>query len=164
MKKIPLTQGQIAIVDDEDFDKLNQFKWCAAKTKDGDYMAVRNSPNPNRHLIYMHRQIMDFPKGMEVDHIFHNRLDNRKAKLRICTHRQNLQNGLSHKDGNSRYKGIYWHKRDKKWLVQIMINGKIKHLGRFNSEIEAAKIYDVAAIEKFGEFALLNFNLTEYNQ
>ena len=156
-KLIPLTQGKFALVDDEDFERLSKFKWSASKKRDGGYMAVRHSPRPNRHTILMHRQIMNCPQGMDVDHIDHNQLDNRKAKLRICTHTQNLQNSLSHKGSKSRFKGVCWHKGSHKWQALIRTDSHRIHLGYFASEIEAAKTYDAVAIKYFREFASLNF-------
>ena len=164
MKLIPLTQGQFAIVDDKDYEELSKYKWCALKTHYGDYMAVRHAPSPKRTLIYMHRQILGLKRGdkRQCDHIHHNRLDNRKSELRVCTARQNRQNGQSHRGSTSEYKGVFWHKASKKWEVQIKVNGKHIYLGLFDSEIAAARAYDRVAIKYFGDFAYLNFPRSNY--
>ena len=107
----------------------------------------------------MHRVITDSPAHLLVDHINHNGLDNRKANLRTATCAQNNVNRRSIKTKNSpsKYKGVYWSKRDNKWQVQICYNYKIRTIGQFNDEIEAAKAYDEAAMKYHKEFAVLNF-------
>lgn len=150
MKQIPLSKGCAALVDDVDFDMLMQWKWCyntgyAVRT---DY----SSGKPKR--IYMHRLIMETPSGMETDHINSNRLDNRRSNLRVCTHQQNCMNVLP--VGASKYKGVTWHKGDRKWQSSIFVDGKLKYLGSFKSEEDAALAYNFAALEAFGEFAKQN--------
>jgi len=153
-KRIPLTQNKFAIVDDEDFDQVNQYKWyfnngyarrwyLDKKTKKEGYMT-------------MHRLINNTPKGMDTDHINHNGLDNRKENLRSATRNQNNQNYLPQKH-SSKYKGVYWNKKEKKFKAYIGLNGKAIHLGYFKTEIEGAKAYDRKAKEIYGEFAYLNF-------
>ena len=160
MKQIKLTQGQYALVDDEDFDELNQYKWHAyydPNTKS--YRAITS--------ISMHRKIMNTPRGMQTDHINHNTLDNRKQNLRICTHRQNQYNRVKHKNTTSKYKGVYLAKQKYKdkiyryWMAYIFFNGKSINLGHFKTEIQAAHAYDKQAKELFGKFALLNFKVVE---
>lgn len=110
----------------------------------------------NGKTILMHRLIMgiDDPE-IQVDHKFHNKLDNRRAKIRICTPSENRRNSQKHKEAHSKFKGVY---RDGRfWHVQIMFNGKVVNLGRYRSEITAAKVYDVAARLFFRDFAFLNF-------
>jgi len=145
MKKIQLTQEKEAIVDDEDYEWLNSYKWFAHW--DGyNFYACRNvkiSGSKQRQTkISMHRVIMNPGDNMEVDHINHNGLDNQKENLRIVTHRQNLQN--MEKIGSSKYPGVSWIKRDKKYQAKAQINGKNKHLGYFDSELEAFKVYKKA--------------------
>lgn len=156
MKTIPLSQGKVALVDDEDFERINQFKWCAAKNCNA-YYAVRNTYNPKIRII-MHRVILNAKKGDEIDHRNGNGLDNRKDNLRFCTPSQNHQNRRLMKGGTSKYKGVDWFKREKKWRSKIVVNKKAIYLGLFDSEIEAACVYDTAASRYFGEFARFNFS------
>jgi len=160
MKQIPLTQGQFAIVDDADYDWLNQYKWCADKTGCGGYRATRGFwRNGKCTKVYMHRQIMNAPVGMDVDHRDHNTLDNQRHNLRVCTHAENGYNQAS-KTGTSRFKGVSWHKQPGKWEAYIQVDGKQRYLGLFTDEVEAAETYDKAARELFGEFAYCNFRIT----
>jgi hypothetical protein len=107
----------------------------------------------------MHREILRPPGHLVVDHINHNGLDNRKANLRHATRAQNNFNRLIiiREDSSSKYKGVSWRKRKKKWRARICINGERKHIGYFKDEIHAAKAYDKAAKKYHGEFASLNF-------
>jgi hypothetical protein len=150
---IALTQGKIAIVDAEDFERLNRYRWCACKCK-GTYYAVRVE---HGRTVRMHREIMRAPKGMLVDHADHNGLNNRKSNLRLCTNAQNSYNQQANANGTSRYKGVSWHKCSRKWSARVRCDGKFYNLGDYKDEIEAAKAYDRKARELFGEFACLNF-------
>jgi hypothetical protein len=161
MKKIPLTQGQFALVDDWNYDWLNQFKWCAKKDyKNGTFYAIRNSSrkenNGKQKQIFMHRVIMKTPEGMDCDHKNHNGCNDQEYNLRNCTHQQNQQNRKKEKDCSSEHKGVTWDKKRQKWKAQIKFNGKSIHLGMFTSEIEAAMAYNKAAKELFKEFVCLN--------
>lgn len=159
MKTIPLTQNKVALVDDEDFEWLNQFKWYASKQRN-DYIAVRHCRCrfvERRYMIYMHRQIMSCPQDKQIDHINHNRLDNQRCNLRICTNAENHRNSKKIKNTTSTYKGVSWQRQNKKWQVKIKLNSKDIYLGCFDSEIKAAQIYDQAAQKYFGEFACTNF-------
>lgn len=158
MKQIPLTQGQFALVDDKDFEYLNQFKWQALKDK-VTYYAVRSvTLNKKQYPVLMHRVILEIadPK-MQGDHMDHNGLNNQRYNLRIVTRKQNIRNSTGNKKSASIYKGVTYIKSSKKWCAQISINGKNKHLGVFTDEIEAAKKYDEMARLHYGEFAYLNF-------
>jgi len=105
----------------------------------------------------MHNKIMDVPNGLEVDHINHNRLDNRKSNLRGCTHKENMFNRRSYKKSRSKYKGVAWHKHNKMWPSNITVDGRQIPLGYFKNEIDAAKAYDMASKKYQGAFAFLNF-------
>lgn len=160
IKRIKLTRGQFALVDDADYDWLNQWKWYAHKSR-GVFYAVRMlSQKCGKHIeIRMHRLILGLEHGdkREGDHRNHNTLDNQQVNLRICTHQQNTFNQKS-PSSSSQFKGVSWHKAHKKWQAYIKTNGKIKYLGIFKAERDAALVYDTAAIREFGEFAYLNFN------
>jgi len=165
MKTIPLTQGKFAIVDDEDFDRLNKYKWYFHKdNKDRDgggyaHRAVRFCYKKQRQRpMPMHREILGLTLKhyKTVDHINHNKLDNRKCNLRLCTKRQNSFNRTKHITSKSKYKGIYWNKLVNKWRVSISYNGDYFYLGYFKDEIDAARAYNKKAEELFGEFASLN--------
>ena len=160
MKQIPLTKNKFAIVDDKDFERLNRFKWSASSRSYGGFAASRECNCPlvkdSYAFIYMHRQITSCPKGLEVDHISHNTLDNRRINLRIVTKGQNQMNSKPKTGSVSKYKGVFRLKNSKKWMAQIRFNGKATYLGLFKDEVEAAKKYNTKAKELFGEFAFLN--------
>jgi len=156
-KIIPLTRGKYAIVDEEDYERVMQHIWYVSGRLENSYA----STNINDKIISMHRFIMNVtdPK-ITVDHIFHNTLDNRKSQLRVCTQRQNTMNQRPQKGCSSKYKGVSWWERDKKWKACIRVNEdsrKTQHLGYFTDEEEAARAYDTKARELHGEFAYLNF-------
>ncbi|HUU89291.1 MAG TPA: AP2 domain-containing protein [Candidatus Glassbacteria bacterium] len=158
MKIIELTQGQVTLVDDEDFKNLNQFKWWADKIPSGDFYVTRNIKIEKVwKKIKMHRIIMNAQKGQYVDHRDHNTLNNRKSNLRICT---TAENGMNRQKGRgaytSKHKGVSWQKYRKEWAAYIKVTGKTIHLGRFDNENDAAQAYNVAALKYYGEFACLN--------
>lgn len=151
MKKIKLTRGKYAIVDDEDFEWLNQWKWYCS----GYEYVVRSETGVKSNLrqnIFLHRILMNTPKGMETDHINGNKLDNRKSNLRICTRSQNEINKSLGINNTSGFKGVSWHKNRKKWQGKI----QKKHLGYFDKKKNAIKTYNKTAKKLFGEFAYLN--------
>jgi hypothetical protein len=158
-RRIPLTQGKYAIVDPEDYERLSKHKWHANKAKNT-YYAIRRVHvgfNKWKH-IKMHREVLNPPDHLFADHINHNGLDNRIANLRAATHRQNAYNRIHfRKYQSSKYKGVSFNNRKKKWIAQIRFNSKHKFIGYFDNEIEAAKAYDKAAKQFHGEFAVLNF-------
>jgi hypothetical protein len=159
MKTIPLTQGQHAIVDDEDYPELSQFKWCAHRNGNTFYAVRTEWTDGKDRSIMMHRQIVGLGHGdkREVDHRSGDGLNNQTSNLRIATHQQNQHNQRLQRRTASGYKGVCWVKRDKKWRADIAINSKPKWLGLFNTAAEAAHAYDKAALELHGEFACLNF-------
>jgi hypothetical protein len=152
MKTIPLTQGQFAIVDDEDFEELNKYKWCAIK-RAYTFYAKRDV---NGRLIAMHRIILHCKEGLEVDHINGNGIDNRKENIRVCTKINNLRNRKRRTDSFCKYKGVYFNKRRKRWNAYITVDRKRISLKTFSNPIDAAIAYNTFAIKYFGEFAKLN--------
>lgn len=162
VKEILLTQGKTAIVDDEDFDKVKDDKWCAHKEHGGiRFYAQRGRYDPGKKrtigYISMHHQVTDFKYKM-IDHINGNGLDNRKCNLRPCN---SVQNGINRKRlqkrNTSGLRGVSWHKRDKIWQAYINDGTKKIMLGYFNTKKEAALARDKKAKELHGEFAVLNF-------
>ena len=157
-RMIPLTQGKYVIVDDEDYAELSRYKWQVIKGPKT-YYAKRDSSRPRRRTVLMHRQIMNAQPRDEIDHENHRGWDNRKVNIRFCTRSENSANQLP-RGGTSKYKGVSWHEKNQIWYAYIKVNRKRIYLGCYESEIEAAKSYDNAAINYFGEFANTNFELT----
>jgi hypothetical protein len=155
--KIKLTQGKYAIVDDKNYNYLNQFKWCYKKNSYNNGYAFRVKVKNNQRLyIAMHRLIMNCPNSKQIDHINRDGLDNREVNLRVCTANENNKNARIRKDNKSGYKGVSWYPNRNKWRCVIAVNKKQIYLGYFIEPKEAAKAYNKAAIKYFGEFANLN--------
>ena len=151
MREINLTQSAVALVDDDDYERLSKYNWFFAR---GYAYRTGIGANGKRTSISMHREIVDIRPGYECDHINGNRFDNRKANLRQATHTQNLANQKAQVCCTSRFKGV---SRDRtRWQAQIAINNKSQYLGRFIRETDAALAYNDAASNLFGEFARLN--------
>jgi len=145
MKTIELTQGRVALVDDDDFEWLSTWKWCAWKHRKT-YYACTNIPGEIRRGIKMHQLLTIYPsKPLMVDHVNHNGLDNRRHNLRVCTNRINQSNKLY--QGVSEYVGVHWSKISKKWNSRITINGNQYNLGFFGTETDADIAYRMALVE-----------------
>ena len=158
MKEIPLTQGKVALVDDEDYAELSQYSWYALKGRHTWY-AARNTPTVagKKTTMRMHRQILGASSERQVDHRDGDGLHNWRTNLRYCTNGQNQSNLHYKKAGcTSRHKGVSWYRRFGKWQAAIRVNGKSMNLGRFDDEDDAARAYNAAALRLFGEFACLN--------
>jgi hypothetical protein len=157
VKTIELTQGYVALVDDEDYERLSRWRWHANVVRGGRVCALRKKRHRGRMTtIYMHREIVGAKPGQQVDHINGDALDNRRGNLRICTISQNNQNRYANTGASSQYKGVCWDKGADKWRATITAGGRRKYLGTFEDEREAALAYDAAARELFGEFARPN--------
>jgi hypothetical protein len=155
VKKVILTKGEAALVDDDVYEWASQYKWVF----DGRY-AARRLPGPKNTNVkqYLHRQVVNAPRGIEVDHINGNKLDNRRENLRLCTRSQNSVNRpRTEKPCKSIYRGVSLYRSGTWWTAGIHVNKRKIHLGYFRDEIEAAHAYDAAAIKYHGDFARLNF-------
>ncbi len=190
-RKITLSQGKFAMVDEKDYRELCQYKWYATNQR-GHFYAARNDPSTprlrraglstprlppirdarggragatkkrGRHLVWtMHREILKCPKEMVIDHINHNGLDNRRVNLRMVTAQQNSWNVKKPRGKfSSKYKGVSFDKRSKKWTAAIFYKGKRIYIGQFDDEETAGRAYDLKAKELFKEYACLNFKET----
>lgn len=156
MKEIELTQGKIALIDNEDYEMVSIHKWHYLKRyHDRPGYASTKIDGKN---VSMHKFIMGESDGKVIDHINGDTLDNRKLNLRFCTHQQNLWNRHKRKQTQSKYIGLSKGRNRKKWQVQILIDGKKKTIGQFESEEDAARAYDKVARKYYGEFAPVNFS------
>jgi hypothetical protein len=153
--QIPLSQGKVALVDAEDYDRLvSMGRW---HLHSGGYAAKSyRHPGGRSDVVFMHRVILNAPKGVEVDHINGDKLDNRKANLRIADRYGNARNTRKIRVGTSRYKGVCWKRRSDRWYASIKANGRHVFLGHFDTEEDAARVYNEAAKRYFGDFARLN--------
>jgi hypothetical protein len=154
-KEIKLTKGFTAIVDDEDFEYLNQWKWQAEKSKRGCYYACRTIQKENKKIhVKMHRLIMAAVEGMDVDHRDGNGLNNRRYNLRACTHLNNCHNRRHLRRENiSGISGVQWDNRRGKWRSRIIVERKEIHLGRFSSLSEAINARREAEILHYGKYS-----------
>lgn len=139
------------IVDEDIYYDLIKYNWY--RNNHG-YVLGRSQ---DKKLVLLHRYIMKYNGDDFIDHKNNNPLDNRKENLRILNPQQNSQNKVSQKNSTSKYIGVSWNSRDKKWKTNIRIDGKLKYLGSFDDEIEAAKARDIATREHYGEFGNYNF-------
>jgi hypothetical protein len=157
--RIKLTQNQYAAVDFDDFCKLVRYEWSAYNNGNTFYAVRPGFFNSFPCFIRMHRVIMNAKKGQVVDHIDHDGLNNCKYNLRVVTPAENrLNNRRGFNSPTSKYKGVFYDKRRTRFRAVLSIDGRKKHLGYFENEVEAAKEYDKAAISCRGEFAVLNFS------
>ena len=152
MKEIPLTRGYVALVDDEDYDRINALKWYACVRKDGMVYArrkLRSEP-----IISM--QHMVFGERIRIDHADGNGLNNQRGNLRPATNSQNAANHRKIAGTTSKYRGVTLYPANGKWVAQLHLHKKHIHLGYFKEEVDAATVYNLAAYEAWGEFARLN--------
>lgn len=162
MKEIPLSRGLVAKVDDSDFDWLNQWKWSALRTvsKGGEkFYAVRMQRKGEYvgkpKMILMHRVIAETGEGEVTDHRDIDGLNNQRANLRTCSQSENSLNHKGHIDRASKFKGVWWHRKNRKWVADF----RGKYIGSFPTEAQAAAAYDVTARAHSEEFALLNCDM-----
>lgn len=157
MKEIKLTQGKVALVDDDDYERVNQYKWSAALIG-SDFYAVRTIHCGGKaKSIKMHRFILNLSdSSIQVDHKNANTLDNTRSNIRKCSHAENMRNQGKKSTNTSGFKGVCLHKATMKWQASITLNRKQINLGYYIDKIEAARAYNAAAILHHGEFARLN--------
>lgn len=162
MKEIKLNKGFVALVDDEDFERVNKFNWFVLKGTSTYYAQRTFWINGKQYHQYLHQFMFDYFKSKDskrivIDHINHNGLDNTRINIRECTHSQNRMNQIPINNKTSIYKGVDWSQKSKKYRAKIGINHKSIHIGFFASEKDAAIAYDMAAKKYHGDFAYLNF-------
>ncbi len=158
MKKIPLTRGLFALVDDCDYESMSQHKWYALNSQWGFRAARSCRIDGKKRCVLMGRQILGLAHGdnLQADHANHNTLDDRRCNLRICTNQQNSYNRKRYKNSSSRYKGVSWYGAYAKWMGYIRSSGKNLFLGYFGKEDDAARAYNSAAQKLHGQYAYLN--------
>lgn len=158
MKEIPLTQGKVALVDNEDFEYLNQWKWYYSKHKDRKtgYATKSFRKEGKANTLSMHRLLLNASKEQMVDHINHNGLDNRKHNIRLCTPHESACNREKQINNSSGVKGVDYFDRLKKWRVRIQSNNKQFHIGVYPTKEMALLTYNEAALKHHGSFALIN--------
>ena len=147
------------VIDNEDKATANKYNWhLKYDAKSGKYyVATKKTENGKRKLYLLHRVLTNADDGYVVDHINGNTLDNRKENLRVCLQKDNVKNVGKRKDGlTSKYKGVCYRDKFKKYVAQISINKKIIHLGLFETELDAALVYNGAAKLLHGEYAWTN--------
>jgi len=161
MKEIPLTQGKVAIVDDEDFRKLSVHKWFAVPDASGGCLAARSvGPAGKQKKVYMHNEILCAPEDKETAHWDNDGLHNVRSNLFVGTRGEIVAHRRLFKPARSGFRGVRWDSHvwgPDKWRAEIRVDGRTMHLGCFASDIAAALAYDAAATKYFGRFARLNF-------
>lgn len=148
--EIQLTQGKVALVDDADYEWLNQWNWCVS------HEGYAKRVDENRKTVYMHRLLSGATENLLTDHINRNTVDNRRCNLRVCTHSENRRNRGRTIINTTGYKGVSLKRNMNKWTARITVNYKEICLGSFSTPEEAARKYDEAALMYHGKFAFFN--------
>lgn len=155
MISLPLSQGYVAIIDDEDAH-LARFKWHAAVRAHTVYAARNVRRGGVGSLVLLHREVLNAAKGVQVDHMNRDGLDCRRENLRVATASQNQANSAHRRHASAPYKGVRWKKDHKKWEARIRFGGRDLHIGYFATAKEAACAYNAEAVKRFGQFARIN--------
>jgi hypothetical protein len=158
-RRINLGEGEWTKVDEKDYYKYGKYKWVGCVCEKRLYAARLQREMIYGRLkgVFLHREIMNAPKGVLIDHENRDKLDNRSTNLRPATHSQNSCNRPKRANTSSRYLGVTLDRRCGRWEAQIVYQRKRIRLGRFDNEIDAARAYDEAAKKYHGQFAQLNF-------
>lgn len=162
IKKISLSKGYYALIDEEMVTELSKYSWHVSGEKDGYYAKTDFWNSGDRKSIYMHRFVYEkyfgeIPKDMFIDHKNRNRLDNRISNLRLATKSENTYNRRRQNNNNSsKYKGVYLNKQSGSYVAYVSLNGKRTTIGSYNNEIACANAYNHYAKNMYGEFAFLN--------
>jgi len=146
--EIKLTQGKVAIIDDEDFESVSKFRWCYDSSNGYPVSRIKGI------RVRLHRFILNDKNARYVDHINRNKLDNRKSNLRTCNSSQNVRNRGLNKNNTTGYKGVI--NLNGMWRAQFSLDYKFYDLGLYNTAVEAARAYNKKAKEVHGEYAYLN--------
>jgi len=154
---LELTQGKTALIDECDLPLVSQYSWHAVYRKPCWYAASSSLRRKTGQALYLHRLIMDAKPDEHVDHKNGNGLDCRRENMRICTNAQNRMNNHS-RTGKSAFKGVWFSAKNanRQWRANISVGDKTVHLGGYETEAEAARAYNAAALKHYGEFACLN--------
>ena len=163
MRKIPLTQGKVALVDDEDYEWLARYEWHASSAGHGLLYAARRivpASTGRQTTTSMHVEIMGHgPLGTTVDHVDLDGLNNQRGNLRFATWSQQNQNQRVRKGRLVDFRGVYPNRYGKPWRARIRVGNSVRHLGNTDAPDEAARMYDEAALSLYGPLARLNFPL-----
>ena len=156
MVEIPLTKGKIALIDDEDYEKVNKHRWhyFIKDNRTTGYAYTNITINGKHFCMGMHRFILNLSDCLHIDHVNSNGLDNRKENLRVCSRSQNRANSILNKNNSSGFRGVYISLG--KWVASIRVNNKSIYLGTYQDKINAAIAYNNAAMKHFREFAKIN--------
>lgn len=156
-KYISLNKGNCTIVDNDEYEKFGNLTWfiCNGYAKRSFRLKSVERSKSNRQA-HLHREILNAPKGMCIDHINGDKLDNRKSNLRLCTNQENIRNSKVMIKNTSGFKGVSWMKSKSKWRARIKVNMREIHLGLFASKLDAVRCYNKGAKRYFSDFAYIN--------
>ncbi len=155
-KTIPLTQGRFAIVDDDVYEWASKHKWFTQRSGRRFYACRRVGKQNAQTQLFLHREILNAPKGIMVDHINGDGLDCTRGNMRLASNAENQHNTPKRVNNTSGYKGVSFHRPNGKWRASLQLHGKQIHVGYFSAIEDAVIAYDQAALRYHGEFATTN--------